>query len=57
MHGAVEVVGDLVHEPDAQRRLRIAALASDPEVLEKTGRALPVADLAAEYGFTDPEDA
>jgi dehydrogenase/reductase SDR family member 1 len=35
----------------------IAALASDPEILEKTGRALPVAELAEEYGFTDPEDA
>jgi dehydrogenase/reductase SDR family protein 1 len=33
----------------------IAVLASDPEILEKTGRALPVAELAEEYGFTDPE--
>jgi NAD(P)-dependent dehydrogenase (short-subunit alcohol dehydrogenase family) len=31
----------------------VAALASDPEVLTKTGRALRVADLADEYAFTD----
>jgi NAD(P)-dependent dehydrogenase (short-subunit alcohol dehydrogenase family) len=31
----------------------VAALASDPEVLVKTGRAIRVADLADEYGFTD----
>jgi dehydrogenase/reductase SDR family protein 1 len=34
----------------------VAALAADPDVLAKTGRALEVADLAAEYGFTDPGD-
>jgi dehydrogenase/reductase SDR family protein 1 len=31
----------------------VAALASDPDVLAKTGRAIRVADLADEYGFTD----
>ncbi|MFN2537908.1 MAG: SDR family NAD(P)-dependent oxidoreductase [Mycobacteriales bacterium] len=31
----------------------VAALASDPKVLEKTGKAIRVADLADEYGFTD----
>jgi dehydrogenase/reductase SDR family protein 1 len=31
----------------------VAALAGDPEVLTKTGRALRVADLADEYAFTD----
>ena len=31
----------------------IAALAADPNVLEKSGRALPVLELAREYGFTD----
>lgn len=31
----------------------VAALAVDPDVMEKTGRVLRVADLAAEYGFTD----
>jgi dehydrogenase/reductase SDR family protein 1 len=31
----------------------IAALASDPNLLSKTGRALPVPELAHEYGFTD----
>ncbi len=32
----------------------IAALAADPDVMAKTGRAFKVADLAAQYGFTDP---
>ena len=31
----------------------VAALADDPKVLDKTGKALRVADLADEYGFTD----
>jgi NAD(P)-dependent dehydrogenase (short-subunit alcohol dehydrogenase family) len=31
----------------------IVALASDPRVLEKTGRLLEVGALASEYGFTD----
>lgn len=31
----------------------VAALASDPNVLEKTGKALVVAELSKEYGFTD----
>jgi hypothetical protein len=31
----------------------VAALAGDPQVIEKTGRAIRVADLADEYGFTD----
>lgn len=31
----------------------VVALASDPKVMEKTGRALKVGDLAREYGFTD----
>jgi len=31
----------------------VAALAADPQVMQKTGRVLRVADLAAEYGFTD----
>lgn len=31
----------------------VVALASDPHVLEKSGRTLRVGDLAAEYGFTD----
>lgn len=34
----------------------VAALAADSNVLAKTGQALEVADLAAEYGFTDPDD-
>jgi NAD(P)-dependent dehydrogenase (short-subunit alcohol dehydrogenase family) len=31
----------------------VAALASDPAVIERTGRVLRVGDLAREYGFTD----
>lgn len=31
----------------------VAALASDPKVMDKTGSLLYVADLAEEYGFTD----
>jgi dehydrogenase/reductase SDR family member 1 len=31
----------------------VAALAADPEVLQRTGRALAVTDLAEEYGFGD----
>jgi hypothetical protein len=31
----------------------VAALAADPNVMEKAGRLLEVGDLAREYGFTD----
>lgn len=31
----------------------VAALASDPNVLEKSGKVLAVGDLAGEFGFTD----
>jgi hypothetical protein len=31
----------------------VVALASDPKILEKTGRVLVVAELAKEYGFRD----
>jgi hypothetical protein len=31
----------------------VVALASDPNVVEKSGRILTVGDLAEEYGFTD----
>ena len=31
----------------------IAALAEDPDVMEKSGRAFRVGELALEYGFTD----
>jgi len=31
----------------------VALLAADPNVLEKSGRVLPVDVLAREYGFTD----
>jgi NAD(P)-dependent dehydrogenase (short-subunit alcohol dehydrogenase family) len=35
----------------------VAALAADPEVLSKSGRALVAAELAREYGFTDVDGA
>jgi dehydrogenase/reductase SDR family protein 1 len=31
----------------------VAALASDPDVIVKTGQVLLASELAAEYGFTD----
>jgi NAD(P)-dependent dehydrogenase (short-subunit alcohol dehydrogenase family) len=31
----------------------VAALASDRNILDKTGRVFAVGDLATEYGFTD----
>jgi dehydrogenase/reductase SDR family member 1 len=33
----------------------VAALAGDPQVMDKTGQSLWVSDLAAEYGFTDTD--
>ena len=33
----------------------VAALAHDPDILEKSGRALDTASLAREYGFTDAD--
>jgi len=33
----------------------VAALAADPEVLRRTGRALATGELAREYGFTDAD--
>jgi len=43
---------DLSESPEYIGRA-VAALAADPKVLRKTGELLWVADLAAEYGFTD----
>ena len=31
----------------------VAALAADPDVLQRSGEVLTVGDLAREYGFTD----
>jgi hypothetical protein len=31
----------------------VAALASDPAVIRRSGQTLAVGDLAREYGFTD----
>jgi NAD(P)-dependent dehydrogenase (short-subunit alcohol dehydrogenase family) len=35
----------------------VAALAADPDVMERTGQTLVVAELAHEYGFTDEDGA
>ena len=35
----------------------VRALAEDPQVARHAGRTIPVAELAAEYGFTDPSPA
>lgn len=34
----------------------VAALASDPEVMSRSGQVLVAAELAREYGFTDTDD-
>lgn len=34
----------------------VLGLATDPKVMDRTGGAFAVGDLAAEYGFADPED-
>lgn len=47
-------ITDLEHTESTQYIGRaVAALASDANVMEKTGRILTVGDLAREYGFTD----
>jgi len=33
----------------------VAALASAPDVMDRSGKAFPVADLAADYGFTEDD--
>src|SRR5262249_11936195 len=34
----------------------VAALAADPQIMDKSGRGFVVADLAREYGFRDDPD-
>jgi NAD(P)-dependent dehydrogenase (short-subunit alcohol dehydrogenase family) len=41
------------HETTAYLGRAVAALASDPRILEKSGQVLEVGTLAREYGFTD----
>jgi dehydrogenase/reductase SDR family protein 1 len=43
---------DVSESPEFTGRA-VAALAKDPMLMEKTGQVLVVAELAAEYGFTD----
>jgi NAD(P)-dependent dehydrogenase (short-subunit alcohol dehydrogenase family) len=51
--GAVELDPDALQSPRYIGRC-IAALAMDPDVMEKTGERFRVEDLAVEYRFTDP---
>ena len=52
--------GDIQIDPDRAQSPRfsgrcVAALAMDPDIMEKTGGKFTVADLAREYRFTDPD--
>jgi len=42
-----------VGEPTEYVGRAAVALQADPDVLEKTGRLIPVGESATEYGFTD----
>jgi NAD(P)-dependent dehydrogenase (short-subunit alcohol dehydrogenase family) len=37
--------------------LAVIALASDPQIMRKTGQRVKLSELAVEYGFSDPEPA
>ncbi|MFP6836543.1 MAG: SDR family NAD(P)-dependent oxidoreductase [Pseudomonadales bacterium] len=52
--GAVEIDLDTAQSPRFSGRC-VAALAMDPDLMEKSGGVFMVADLAAEYRFTDPD--
>lgn len=43
----------MTHESPQFTGRAVAALAADPQVMERSGRALVAAELAEEYGFTD----
>jgi dehydrogenase/reductase SDR family protein 1 len=46
--------GDLTGSESPQYTGRaVAALAADPDIMQKTGKVMTVAELAKEYGFTD----
>jgi dehydrogenase/reductase SDR family protein 1 len=46
----------IAHSPQFTGRA-VAALAADPNIMDKSGKVYVVGDLASEYGFTDPEDS
>ncbi|MCZ6708823.1 MAG: SDR family NAD(P)-dependent oxidoreductase [Gammaproteobacteria bacterium] len=54
--GAVEIDLDAAQSPRFSGRC-VAALAMDPDLMEKSGGIFMVADLAGEYRFTDPDRA
>ena len=54
--GAVEIDLDAAQSPRFSGRC-VAALAMDPDLMEKSGGVFMEADLAAEYRFTDPDKA
>ena len=52
--------GKVELDPDKAQSVRfsgrcIAALAADPEIMKRSGGIFTVNELAAEYGFTDPD--
>jgi dehydrogenase/reductase SDR family member 1 len=51
-HGVIDITGS---ESPLLSGRAVAALASDRDVLARTGRALVVAELAREFGFTDED--
>jgi hypothetical protein len=48
----VEGLEKITESPEYVGRA-VAALAADPNIMERSGQTLAVADLAVEYGFTD----
>ena len=59
-----DVVGDPEHYPDISRGVApiyngraVAALAMDPQVMERTGKHVTVKELAAEHGFSDSPES
>lgn len=50
-----KMVKDMAHELLPFNVAAVAALASDPHVIRKSGTILHTAELAKEYGFTDTD--
>jgi dehydrogenase/reductase SDR family protein 1 len=54
-NGAIEIDMDAAESPRFTGRC-VAALAMDPDVMEKSGGVYKVRELAGEYRFTDPDE-
>ncbi|MEM6708630.1 MAG: short-chain dehydrogenase, partial [Pseudomonadota bacterium] len=52
--GAVEFDLDAAESPHFVGRC-VAALATDPNIMDRTGGVYQVAELSEAYGFTDPD--